>query len=271
MMIHNDTNNLEAKEEFIFEPTFKDPFEEMATGDLNALVEFAFKGIFGMNNLPGQVADVRDMVLKLESKGKFTPDAETLLRRTLFEQLDTLQRYCRLWLSDNPDPEELGRIWHEQTASLERWQLFVNSFKNLKDLFVAHKVAYRSHQIEPLSFQNEEERKLWLTQFKNQQQDFVKGDNKTQIALLSQDELILSPVHRSLFDLLLDKTPKKISYLLHNLFGKRTLDEANRTRLSKRVSELNATLKKNWGPPPGKRWIVRVTSQGEDAYQLLEP
>jgi hypothetical protein len=249
----------------------KELFDIQSSVSTEELMEHAFSGMFGPKWLPGQVGDVSIIRLQLMAKGLFTAQTDNLLKEILATQLDSLKRFDNIWRSPNPVPDELACLWQEQAEAMERWEVFTSVLERFWDLEASIAYAFKDYRVEALTFRNEKARRLWTAMLKNEQQEFVNGNNLVEIGLLDIRDLRISNTLARLLDLLMDGSPKSMAYLLNELYGKKTLSQENKTNLDKRRSELNKALKVHWGSPPGKHWVERTLVKGEPAYRLIKP
>ncbi len=227
--------------------------------------------IGGFVGLPAAVGETADLYLSLGIKAKLSASDVLLLKQALGAHLEISKRHVQLWIDPNPDAEELALAWYQQTESLAAWNRFVTLANRLEDIKAAYELAFEGFPPQPPQFRNAEDRILFATNLKNEQQDDIGGNNQIPVRVLEQDNLFtqLEPTQQSLLTLLLDGKPKTVAQLLYDLYGKRTLTEENKRKLTRRISDLNKALEKIWGQPPQDRWIERTFTHGENAYHLL--
>lgn len=253
-------------------PTALECFQREAQADCAAWIEMATSGyIGGFVGLPAAVGDTADLYFSLGIQGKLSISNVLLLKQALGDHLEISKRHAQLWIHPNPDAKELALAWYQQTESLAAWNRFVALVNRLEDIKAAYELAFEGFPPQPPQFRNAEDRILFATNLKNEQQDDIGGSNHIPVRVLEQERLFsqLEPTQQSLLTLLLDGKPKTVAQLLYALYGQRAQTEQNKRKLTRRISDLNKALEKIWGQPPQDRWIERTFTHGESTYQLL--
>ena len=258
---------------------------QTAEMDIENVLEVAFSNAICIPRRGlAQMIDVMDIRWGLLLKGELTEADDLALRAKLVHQLEVTKRFSEAWLHSNPNPDELLAVWEEQVEAEERWEVFISTFYQFGNLKASLEYGFNGFQFQKLSFHKEEAKKLWYSVLKNQQQELVDGQNLTEIRMEEEQLRVegnllytgkqvaqLYPTYARLLDNLMDGEPKTVPFLLKEIFGIRSQSSVQKEKLSRRISELNLELKKYWGPPPEKRWIVQIMVNAQRCYKLLKP
>lgn len=260
----------------------KDSFNflrRLADVDIEQALNSLFSGRINFTGLPSYMRDAFLLRFNLYKNGCCPCDFDPLLRRVLTFHLNISKRHAQLWTHPDPDLEELGDAHIETSEAVDQWDAFYEyaqkSTLHIETLKDAYEFAYlcftrRHREDRKFMFGTPKERVIWLQLLKNEQQrDLILHkqleEPKQELPYYLEDRRFyyqnksvrLKPNLAELLEILLDGEPHSASELIPQVFGTKSLTQENRSKLSKRISELNTVFDKAFGRPYAGRWIQK--------------